>query len=164
MIFANEAQSHKALVTTMFPVPFERPHSPHAHLHRRATPYTKCDFNDIVGAALLMASEVAPFVWNTVGPIPQYTTFQSQVSGPALLFFSGSATGALPVPVGVEVVIGGKPVAISQYQPARRRVTRRFRHGSRRYSAVFKGIRFRSASARTAATSRAIQTTITSSC
>jgi len=115
MIFANEAQSHKALVTTMFSVQFDDL-TPHTLTFTAATPYTKCDFNDIVGAALLMASEVAPFVWNTVGPIPQYTTFQSQVSGPALLFFSGSAYRSVAGPVGVEVVIGGKPVAISQYQ------------------------------------------------
>ena len=40
---------------------------------------------------LLMISDEPSFIWNTNGPVPQYTTFQSQVSGPALLFFSGSA-------------------------------------------------------------------------
>ncbi len=106
VIFANEAQSHKALVTVLFSV----------HSFSAATPYTKCDFNDIVGASLLMISDVAPFVWNTAGPIPQYTTFQSKVSGPALLFFSGSAYESGGGPIGIEVVIAGKPVAISQFQ------------------------------------------------
>jgi hypothetical protein len=115
MIFANEAQSHKALVTTLFSVQFDDL-TPHTLTFSAATPYTKCDFNDIVGAALLMASEVAPFVWNTAGPLPQNTTFQSQVSGPALLFFSGSAYQNGGGPIGIEVVIAGKPVAISQFQ------------------------------------------------
>jgi hypothetical protein len=115
VIFANEAQSHKALVTTLFSVQFADL-NPHTLTFTAATPYTKCDKNDIFGAALLMISEVEPFVWNTAGPIPQYTTFHSQVSGAALLFFSGSAFRSGPGPVGVEVVIAGKPVAISQYQ------------------------------------------------
>jgi hypothetical protein len=115
MIFANEAQSHKALVTILFPVQFDDV-NPHTLSLSAATPYTKCDGNDIIGASLLMISGVAPFVWNTVGPIPQYTTFQSQVSGPALLFFSGSAWKVGGGPIGIEVVIAGKPVAISQFQ------------------------------------------------
>ncbi len=115
MIFANEAQSHKALVTVLFSVQFNDL-NPHTLSFSAATPYTKCDFNDIVGASLLMISDVAPFVWNTAGPIPQYTTFQSKVSGPALLFFSGSAYESGGGPIGIEVVIAGKPVAISQFQ------------------------------------------------
>jgi hypothetical protein len=115
MLFANEAQSHKALVATMFPVQFADL-NPHTLTLSAATPYTKCDANDVVGASLLMISGVAPFIWNTPGPIPQYTTFQSQVSGPALLFFSGSAYQSGGGPIGIEVVIAGKPVAISQFQ------------------------------------------------
>jgi hypothetical protein len=115
MIFANEAQSHKALVSTLFSVQFTDL-NPHTLSLSAATPSTKCDGNDIIGASLLMISGVAPFVWNTAGPIPQYTTFQSQVSGPALLFFSGSAYQSGGGPIGVEVVIAGKPVAISQFQ------------------------------------------------
>jgi hypothetical protein len=115
VIFANEASSHKALVTVLFSVQFTDL-NPHTLSFSAATPYTKCDPNDIVGASLLMISDVAPFVWNTAGPLPQYTTFQSQVSGPALLFFSGSAFRNGGGPIGIEVVIAGKPVAISQFQ------------------------------------------------
>lgn len=115
MIFANEASSHKALVTILFSVQFADL-NPHTLTFSAATPYTKCDFNDTVGASLLMISDVAPFVWNAKGPIPQYTTFQSQVSGPALLFFSGSAYESGGGPIGIEVVIAGKPVACSQFQ------------------------------------------------
>lgn len=115
VIFANEASSHKALVTVLFSVQFTDL-NPHTLSFSAATPYTKCDPNDIVGASLLMISDVAPFLWNTAGPLPQYTTFQSQVSGPALLFFSGSAFRNGGGPIGIEVVIAGKPVACSQFQ------------------------------------------------
>ena len=114
-IFANEAQSHKALVAMLFAVQFDDL-NPHTLSFSAATPYTTCDRNDVVGASLLMISDVAPFIWNTQGPIPQYTTFQSQVSGPALLFFSGSAYQSGGGPIGIEVVIDGTPVATSQFQ------------------------------------------------
>jgi hypothetical protein len=113
-LFANEAQSHKALVTTLFSVQFDDL-NPHTLTLTAATPYTRCDANDTVGAALLMSSDVEPFVWNTDGPLPQYTTFRSQGSGPVLLFFSGSAWRNNSGQVGVEVVIDGKPVAVSQF-------------------------------------------------
>jgi len=115
MIFANEAQSHKALVAMMFEVQFDDL-NPHTLTFSAATPYTTADRNDDVGASLLMISEVVPFVWNTKGPIPQYTTFQPMVSGPALLFFSGSAYTSGGGPIGIEVVISGNPVATSQFQ------------------------------------------------
>lgn len=114
MIFADEAQSHKALVTMLFPVQFEDT-NPHTLTFSAATPSTTCDKNDVIGASLLMISGVEPFVWNTRGPIPQYTTFQSQVSGPALLFFSGSAYQQGSGLIGIEVVIAGEPVAISYF-------------------------------------------------
>lgn len=114
-IFANEASSHKALVTMLFPVQFDDL-NPHTLTFTPATPNTVCDFNDTVGASLLMISGVSPFLWNAKGPIPQYTTFQSDVSGPALLFFSGSAFKSGGGPIGIEVVITSKPVALSQFQ------------------------------------------------
>ena len=115
MMFANEASSHKALVAMLFLVQFDDL-NPHTLTFSAATKYTTADRNDAVGASLLMISGVAPFVWNTNGPIPQYTTFQSDVSGPALLFFSGSAYTSGGGPVGIEVVIAGNPVAISKFQ------------------------------------------------
>ena len=115
MLFANEAISHKALVSRLFPVKFDDL-SPHTLTFTAATPNTVCDFNDTIGATLLMIADVAPFVWNTNGPIPQYTTYQSQISGPALLFFSGSAYQNGGGLMGLEVVIAGQPVAISQLQ------------------------------------------------
>jgi hypothetical protein len=75
-----------------------------------------CDFNDAIGATLLMIADVPPFVWNPTGPIPQYTSYQSQISGPALLFFSGSAFMSGGGPMGIVVVIEGEPVAVSQMQ------------------------------------------------
>lgn len=115
MLFANEASSHKALVTILFPVEFTDL-NPHTLTLSAATQYTKCDQNDTVGASLLMLSDDAPFVWTTVGPIPQYTTFQSQFTGDALLFFSGSAYETGGGAIGIEVVINGNPVSISQFQ------------------------------------------------
>jgi hypothetical protein len=115
MIFANEAQSHKALVTQLFPVQFSDL-NPHTLTLSAATPYTKCDSNDTIGAALLMISDTEPFIWTTQGPIPDYTTFQSKVSGEALLFFSGSAFNTGGGPIGLNVVVAGNPVAISQIQ------------------------------------------------
>src|SRR3954454_22409301 len=115
MIFANEAKSHKALVAMLFEVQFDDL-NPHTLTFSAATPSTTADGTDVVGASLLMISDVAPFVWNTKGPIPQYTTFQPIVSGPALLFFSGSAYTSGGGPIGIEVVIAGNPVATSQFQ------------------------------------------------
>lgn len=115
MLFANEATSHKALVAMLFPVKFDDL-NPHTLTFSAATPSTKCDVNDAIGASLLMISGVSPFLWNVNGPIPEYTTFQSQVSGPALLFFSGSAYQSGGGPIGIEVVVAGNPVAISQFQ------------------------------------------------
>ena len=115
MLFANEAISHKALVAKLFPVQFDDL-NPHTLTFSAATPNTVCDFNDAIGATLLMIADVAPFVWNTTGPIPQYTTYQSQISGPALLFFSGSAYQNGGGTMGLEVVIAGQPAAISQLQ------------------------------------------------
>jgi hypothetical protein len=114
-LFANEATSHKALVSMLFPVQFDDL-NPHTLTFSAATPNTVCDANDVVGATLLMIADVPPFVWNTTGPVPQYTTYQSQISGPALLFFSGSAYHAGGGTIGLEVVIAGQPVAISQLQ------------------------------------------------
>ena len=114
-LFANEAYSHKALVARLFPVEFNDLDQ-HTLTFSPSTPNTVCDFNDAIGATLLMISDVPPFVWNPTGPSPQYTTYQSQISGPALLFFSGSAFMSGGGSMGVEVVIGGQPVAISQMQ------------------------------------------------
>jgi hypothetical protein len=115
MIFANEAQSHKALVTMLFSVQFDDV-NPHTLTLSAATPCTTCDRNDTIGASLLKLSDVPAFLWDTAGPIPQYTTFHSQISGPALLFFSGSAYETGGGAIGIEVVIAGKPVAISRLQ------------------------------------------------
>jgi hypothetical protein len=115
MLFANEATSHKALVAMLFPVEF-KDFSPHTLTFSAATPNTRCDVNDVVGAMLLMISDEPSFLWNPKGPIPQYTTMKSQVSGPALLFFSGSAYMNGGGQIGVEVVLNHEPVAISQIQ------------------------------------------------
>jgi hypothetical protein len=89
MLYANEAKSHKALVAMLFPVQFDDL-NPHTLTFTAATPYTTCDPTDIVGATLLLANDIA-FFWSPTGPIPKYTTFESPLTGPALLFFSGSA-------------------------------------------------------------------------
>jgi hypothetical protein len=115
MLFANEATSHKALVAMLFPVQFDDL-KPHTLTFTGATPNTICDFNDIIGASLLTFSDVQPFLLNMTGPIPQYTTFQPLESGPVLLFFSGSAFRKGGGPIGLEIEIAGKPVAISQFQ------------------------------------------------
>jgi hypothetical protein len=64
MLFANEATSHKALVAMLFPVEFDDL-SPHTLTFSAATPNTRCDINDAIGATLLMIADVPPFVWNT---------------------------------------------------------------------------------------------------
>jgi hypothetical protein len=114
MLYANEGKSHKALVAKLFQVQFDEIR-PHTLTLSPATPYTICDPDDIVGASLLTFSSLG-FLWDTNGPIPRYTTFESQESGPALLFFSGSAYQNGGGPIGIEVVIAGNPVAISQFQ------------------------------------------------
>jgi len=113
-VFANVATSHMALVAKLFPVEFTDL-KPHTLTFTAATPATVCDFNDAVGASIIMVSGVEPFVWNAAGPIPQYTTFQSAGSAPAMLFFSGSAFQNGGGLTGLVVVIDGKPVATSQF-------------------------------------------------
>lgn len=114
MLFANEASSHKALVTMLFEVEFTD-QNPHKLTFTAATPSTVCDVNDTVAASLLMISGTEPFVWSTKGPIPAYTTYQPQISGPALLFMSGSVSQQGGGPMGVDVVINGKPAASSTF-------------------------------------------------
>lgn len=115
MLFANDAKSHKALVAMLFAVEFPDL-NPRTLTLSAATPNTICDTNDIVGASLLTFSGVAPFLWTVKGPIPEYTTFESQETGPVMLFFSGSAYQTGGGPIGIQVVIGDKPVATSKFQ------------------------------------------------
>jgi hypothetical protein len=117
MIYANEAMSHKALVGMLFPVQLDL--NPHTLKFSAASPHTVCDASDIIGAALVMLSDVPPFLWNTNGPIPRSTTFSSQTSGPALLFFSGSAYRNTSGPIEIDVTIAGKPVATSKFQASK---------------------------------------------
>jgi hypothetical protein len=107
-VFANEPSSHKALVAKMISVPAL---SIGKHtISLSAAAGTTTDANDVVSLAIFPE---AAFVLNQDGPIPAYTSFQSQVSGPALVFLSGSAYTQYGGTCGIYLVMDGNPVLTS---------------------------------------------------
>lgn len=114
-VFANEASSHKALVPLMLPTELD-PTKEHTMKVTAGTTSTVADSNDTIAVSAIYMGATPPFVWNIEGPIPQYTTFKSPLSGEGLLYFAGSAWMQTANNVlGIPVVLDGNPVATSNY-------------------------------------------------
>ena len=107
-VWVNEKSSHRALVGKMIPVPALSLGNHKITL--QAAPGTSTDDNDLFALAVFPQRA---FVLNQKGPIPAYTTFKSEVSGPALIFLSGSAYSAFVGSIGIYLVIDGTPVLTS---------------------------------------------------
>lgn len=108
-LFANEANSHKTLVSMLFSLSIGDK-ATHEITCSPATPNTRCDQNDTINGVQLKANGMA---WNTTGPLPQKIQYKSPVSGPATVFFSGSAWVHKVQPIGIEMTVKSKPVALS---------------------------------------------------
>jgi len=111
-VFANELMSHKALVSGVLATKM----TPGTHTYNifPTSPYAICDENDFATISMWPLPD-QPFTWNFIGPLPQYTTLQSEVSGSALVFVHGSAwTNQYPQSLGLVVVVDGNPVLTTQ--------------------------------------------------
>ena len=111
-VFANEINSHKTLVTAAAQIKI----TPGQHTYA-ITPLsnTICDQNDVATISLWAVAAVPPFIWTFAGPIPQYTTFNSDVSGTALVLLQGSAfSDDYERQIGINVILDGNPVLVSQ--------------------------------------------------
>lgn len=111
-VFANEGLSHKALVSGV--VDAKMTPGTHTFSIFPTTIFTVCDENDFATISMWPMPDL-PFTWNFIGPLPQYTTIQSEVSGSALVFVHGSAwTNQYPQSLGLVVVVDGNPVLATQ--------------------------------------------------
>jgi hypothetical protein len=111
-VWANEGLSHKALVSGVLATKM----TPGTHTYNifPTSPYTVCDENDFATISMWPLPDL-PFTWNFIGPLPQYTTMSSEISGNALVFVHGSAwTDQYPQSLGLIVVVDGNPVLTTQ--------------------------------------------------
>ncbi len=106
-VFANEANSHKTLVAKIIEVPALSLGSHTISL--QTTGNTIADQNDFFSVSVIEPEDA--FVLNYQGPIPYYTTFQSEIEGTALVFLSGSAWSGSAGPLNLLLVINHNPVA-----------------------------------------------------
>lgn len=107
-LYANELNSHKTLVSSFQQINI----TPGNHLLTidASTPATYADALDVYSVSLWDQPEPA-FVWQVNGPVPQYTTFNSEVSGTALVFLQGSAwSSSGNENLGLMVILDGNPV------------------------------------------------------
>lgn len=90
-VYTNEPSSHKAVVANMLPVTVPGDGQQHTITVTAINGTTVIDQNDVLQIVLVDINTLDQcFVWNPTGPVPAYTTFKSNITGMANLFFSGS--------------------------------------------------------------------------
>jgi len=107
-LYSNLLNSHVTLVSSFQQINITP--GDHVLTIDALTPWMTADAFDVFSVSLWDQAEPA-FVWQINGPVPQYTTFNSEVSGTALVFLQGSAwSGSGNQNLGLMVVLDGNPV------------------------------------------------------
>lgn len=108
-VYASKGETHKTLVPVVLPIKI-KPGDHTLSIVNVAGAVT--DNNDLFSVSLLEIGMVQPFLWSFKGPVPQYTTFQSEVQGTAMVFFAGSGYSRQGgQTIGFPLVLDGKNIA-----------------------------------------------------
>jgi hypothetical protein len=116
MIYVEKAASHRAFVPVMVPISIPSDGQPHV-VSITGNQYTIVDKNDFITVAIIDTPETMPgMVFTTNEPLPQYTKYQSPMTGQQTAFYAGSGyvTNTPSLVTGSMLVLDGNPVSNSQ--------------------------------------------------